>query len=229
MPYRINGFGTGLVRASRVWKREGERHFDAVEAVTALYLPLVPYRVIHVMGIRPKGMVGNREDYQSLPLRFSWRIVAKAFLHAWAGVLALVGTFFVVLFGIATVNMERPVTTTDVVILSVLAVLACLGAGLWLVWRWVDAHDRWIRVSIGSHGIGASDPIDWDDHTAAEFKSQILSATGQPDLLAAARQAQRQGDHANAVLRIRLAQRLAPNEDFEQELAGLQRDAEART
>lgn len=64
MPHSVNGFGTGLVRISRVRTDAGAGQCDAMEAVIALGLPTIPYKVLHIVN-------HNHTDYTGFALRWT--------------------------------------------------------------------------------------------------------------------------------------------------------------
>ncbi len=119
MPFTVNGIGTGLVAASKRRKVDGHTQFDAIEALLVFYLPVAPYKTIHV--VSEQG-----SQYRSLPLRMSSRIVTKAFLNRWGNILAIFGSLLFVVMTYAAATMQRPFTTGDAIFL---AVTGAAGAG----------------------------------------------------------------------------------------------------
>ena len=49
MPFSMNGIGTGLFAASRKRKNNGNTQFDALEAGMFAFLPLIPFKALHVL------------------------------------------------------------------------------------------------------------------------------------------------------------------------------------
>jgi len=204
MPYTVNGIGTGLVRASRKRTVEEYTQFDAVEAFVLLYIPLVPYKVIHILSIWP-GSEG--EQYQSMPLQFAPKIVAKAFLNGWGNVLLWLCTPMAAVFTVVTFTMEREVNDTDVACLTVLWTLAFVGLCLKTIWCFWSGRDERIVETIGSHEFGTSDPFYWQDQLLAEVAEATLKDLSENRLIDRAQACFREGDAASALYLARIAMR----------------------
>lgn len=222
MPFSANGFGTGLVRLSRKRTVNGCVQFDALEAVTAAYCPLVPYRVVHVLAIwADRGSMG--EQYQRVALRPAPRLILKGFLNGWGNVLLFFGALMGTIAGIITATMERPVTTTDATFLTVFVVMFIIGAACKIAWLVMDNADERVKNAIGPHDLGSSDPLYWPQDIAQEAGATLCQQEGTSNLVDAAHKASARGDLAQAALCARLAMQYRTNEParalFQQMLA----------
>ncbi len=200
MPHTINGVGTHLVPASRKRTVNGLVQFDAVECFVILFLPIVPYKVVHVLAF-------HETQYQAVQLRFSRRIIAKAFFGSWGMILTLLGGVLTGIVGF--ISFQEPGGGDDVgtAILASMLGLMVLGAVLWIIrWRMDRADDR-LRQLFGSTPVGTSDPADWRPAVATEIGGELLKVSGASRLITAAEFFHRQGDRAKAAICARLAER----------------------
>ena len=197
MPMNLHGFGTAMLRASR--KRtvvgNGAVQFDAVEAVVLLFLPVVPYRVIHVMNTDGRQYVGVK-------LRFSGRVIAKAFLLRWALGAAAIGAFFALIAGFEidapNAGWMRPALGGGAGLVA--------GAMFFGAWWWMEREDdRWRRL-FGVTPLGSSDPCDWPADEMEEVAGHLRGETGKADLGQAADVLAVRGEMAKAAVCARLAQ-----------------------
>jgi hypothetical protein len=222
MPWSLNGIGTGIVPASKKRTIDGHTQFDAIEAVLFLYLPLIPYSVIHVLSLEDTAVLG--QQYQSFDLRDSPRITRKAFLNGWGNVLLFVGLIGLPIMGYSYAMMNRPMEQTDWALLVSFVVVLLLGGIAKLLWSAIDARDQRIRNIIGPHELGTSDPCDWTDATAFSARDGILQHNDTPSLLELAEKTLNEGDAGGAMLYVRLAMRCEPGPQadalFAQILAG---------
>jgi hypothetical protein len=222
MPSSINGIGTGIVTASKKRTVDGHIQFDAIQAVVFLFLPLVPYKAIHVLSIRQSG--GEGQQYQSIDLRPSFRVIFKAFLNGWGNVLLFAGGVGLPLIGLAFATMARPMNQSDWTFLTIVIVVLALGVVAKLLWFVIDARDQRIRAIMGPHELGTSDPFDWTDETAATAREGILKQQELPTLIDVAAKFHNEGDSAGAMFYVRLAMRCEPGPEvdalFAQILAG---------
>jgi hypothetical protein len=207
MTTSVNGTGTGLVKASRPRMVNGCPHFDAVEAVTFFYCPLLPYRVVHVISICADSKKWQTENYRYIPLRFAPRIIFKAFINRWGNVFILYGGFMTALGGFATRNMGRAFNQTDATVLTAFALMVVIGLLLKAVRLALDASDNRIKSILGAHELGTSDPYYWPEDVAESVRERYFGAESARSLTAIAEQAMLQGDRSKAMLCARLAMR----------------------
>jgi len=213
MPSSINGIGTGIVTASRKRDVGGHTQFDAIQAVVFLFLPLIPYKAIHVLSIRQAGAEG--QQYQSIDLRPSFRVIFKAFLNGWGNVLLFAGGVGLPLIGLAFATMQRKMNQSDWTFLTIFIVVLALGVVAKLLWFAIDARDQRIRAIIGPHELGTSDPCDWTDATATAAREGILEQQELPSLVEVAAKHRSEGDVAGAMFYVRLAMRCEPGPEAE--------------
>ncbi len=203
MPSSINGFGTGLVRASRRRKIGEHTQFDAVEALMLAFLPVIPYKAIHVLSIWQAGY--EREGYQAVPLRITGRLVLKAFLNRWGNVLCWIGGGMAALLSLIFPTMSRPFNQTDADFLIALGAMLAAGIVCKLLWVALCRGDERIRDAIGPHQFGSSDPLDWPHETAQAVAGSILKQESARSLVDVARRATDAGERAKAIFCLRVA------------------------
>ncbi len=203
MPSSVNGFGTGLVRASR--KRTVGEHtqFDAVEALMLAYLPVIPYKAIHVFSIWQAGY--EKQGYRSVPLRITGRLVLKAFLNRWGDGLCLIGGGMLAIFGLIILTVDRPFNQTDADFLITLGAMLAAGIVCKLLWLAIGRKDERIKDAIGPHQFGSSDPLDWPHDTAQTMADSILRQESARSLVDVARRAMDAGESAKAMFCLRVA------------------------
>lgn len=214
MTFSINGIGTGMVRASS--SQQGQ--FDAVESCIFYYLPVIPYRVVHVTG---REATFFSASYRTIKLRYSGRIVFKSILHAWSIGGLLVGGFFfalwmlLVVVGISTIAKGGDLEAGN----SVLGGVCCVFfptlpfyAGILgrVIYWFMDRRDSKIKRIIGAHDLGSSDPYYWVDDTLFDIAEGMLEYNGLPSMTASAQRNLNDGDFSTAMMQVRMAQRLEP-------------------
>lgn len=204
MPYSVNGIGTEIVIASKRHHVGGHDQYDAVEAFVILGMPLVPYKALHVFNSQPHGM---GERYQSFPLRWTFRLFAKAMLNGWGSMLLLLAGAATALFSFASLTMERPFVRTDAIFLGVLAAATACGLMAKVLWYVMDRRDTRIRNILGPHQFGSSDPYDWPDEIAQAMESSILEQHASTSLVDVAEKAMNRDQDELAMMCVRLALR----------------------
>ncbi len=206
MPTSINGIGTGLIAASRMRKNDGQTQFDAIEAGMFAYLPLVPYKAVHVLDMRG-------QKYRFVPLRMSSRLVLRAFLSRWGYALALLGGFALAAFSYTVATTKRPFNANDKLWFIVLGTIFTLGIACKIAWLLLTRKDEKIKDLVGPHPQGTSDPWDWTSQQADAITKAILQQDSLPSLIAVAQRAIKAGDRSQAAICLRLAMR--DRNDFE--------------
>jgi hypothetical protein len=206
MPSSVNGIGTGLIAASRKRKNDGQTQFDAIEAGMFVYLPLVPYKALHVLDIQG-------QQYRFVPLRMSSRLVLRAFLNRWGNALAIFGGIASGAGAYAMSTMTRPMNDTDRRFVTAFAVLFIVGIACKIAWWFLTWKDERIKNLVGPHGQGTSDPWDWPPAQAEAVTKAILQQESLPSLIAVAQKAVRAGNRSLAAVCLRLA--LRDRNDFE--------------
>jgi hypothetical protein len=199
MPFSVNGFGTGLIRASRRRSVQGLIQYDAIEAVVLCMLPVFPYRVVHVVA-------SDGDRYQALRLRFSPRIVVKAFLRSWGLGLLLLGLVLGIFAVCAVANPARVHTEGEWTFLRVCIGMVVGGLGARLAWWVQERGDDRLRRLFGSTPAGTSDPMDWPEVIARPVVAELMSEAGSSSLADAAFRLHERGELGKAAVCARLAE-----------------------
>lgn len=180
MPRMVNGFGTWFCTA----------HFDAgwgwddaVECAMLFYMPVWPMRVYHVQIVH--GGSFAPENYRAIPLRWSDHLVRHVFLRCWlAGCIGLgiLCTFLLSAHAVSPSKGKAYVAREWAVLQPILLPLApCLivgGITGQLLIRRSTRRERDIRLLLGVHGLGSSDPSTWlDEDLARIMPAQALFGT----------------------------------------------------
>lgn len=209
MPHSVNGVGTGLIKASKERNIDGCIQYDAIEALMLFYIPIIPYKTIHVLAIWQAGY--EQEKYQAIKLKPSPRLIAKGMLNGWGNVLLIFGGGAFLVFSFVTLTMSRPSNIKDYMFLGGMMGLFLIGVFCKAAWYFMNDTDERIKDIIGPHDLGTSDPIDWpDDIAQSVIKHLVAEANGQT-LVGIANQALAERNRAKAMLCVRLALRGGQN------------------
>ncbi|MCA9044417.1 MAG: hypothetical protein KDA69_08860 [Planctomycetaceae bacterium] len=204
MTYNVNGIGTDLVTVSGHQNVNGQYQYDAMESVVFIGMPLIPYKVVHVVSSQPHG-TGMR--YQSHPLRWSFRLFFKGMANGWGNMLLLLGGAFTVLFGFIIFTNDKPFSEMDAVLLTVCGSVFAVGLLSKGLWYMLDRRDMRIREILGPHQLGSSDPMDWPDDVADSMADAILKQFGGRSLTELAERSISEDNDELAMMCVRLAQR----------------------
>ncbi|VTS01858.1 hypothetical protein [Tuwongella immobilis] len=152
----FHGIGIGKCgkRGNVSWS-QGRYDRDSVVAVTVMLLPLIPIRIVHTSNTAT-SILGEPNDAQEIPLRWSWRFVLAAFLNRW--LLGILWLFTI--GGIAAVanNIPRKDAIGQFIIL--LTIQSIILGFRKFVLRGNRRHAQ-IRWVLGQHALGSSDPATW--------------------------------------------------------------------
>ena len=144
------------------WGGEAE-DFDAVECVTFLFLPILPFRAVHVSrALHHHAATEAARESQRWPIRFTPGLVARAVASRWLWGMFVVG--IVCLFLAVSLRKPRAKMVFTAVTAGTLSV-SCLG--LWLL-NESDRRTRAVRQLLGRHCYGSSDPATWQRQHFAE-------------------------------------------------------------
>ncbi len=204
MPSTFNGIGTTIVKASRATVVDDEPQFDAIEAFVFVNLPIIPYRVVHVLSMRESG---RGEQYRYFELRRSMRIIVKGVLNGWANMLLFMTIFAIPIVALAHYNMEREVSSLDYYVWWFLIGGLVVGVLFKILMMALDAKDYRIKKIIGPHQHGTSDPFTWVDVMANQERAKALETASANKLVDVARSALARDDRSAAMFFARLAQR----------------------
>jgi hypothetical protein len=177
---------------------------DAVVCVTLLMLPILPLRPCHVFD--HTGTV-NRE----VPLRWSWSLVARALVRPWLILATGVGALMAIMLAFLVVysfvhgqqdRLTRPRDPSGVFFMAGVGMLLPIGLfGL----RWFSVRDRAnrdIRLVMGRHVFGSSDPALWRPDVLG--KTSLKQLIGSDDAARTAEAALSNGHFSRAMLAARL-------------------------
>ena len=182
MPGTINGIGThycGKAAAIR-WPKpghvgilsSGEPDHDVVECLVVCFLPLVPLKAWHTY--RWEGTV-----HQRIEIRRSGTLLLRAMLRNYLLVLLPASLLLAVCCGIHVADdwarLGGKVWRTDVGIGLLAGVVLFPSALLqWLSLRAQDRRNRDIRLVLGPHDLGSSDPASWTQETLSAVRPSMF-------------------------------------------------------
>ncbi len=209
MPRSISGIGTAYCgyAAAVNWNRDGvlstRADHDAIECVIALFLPLWPRRAFH-------SFDWNGDVCRAIPIRRTPRLLLRAMLRPYTLVLLGCGGWLLFMLALV-VGVDLYSGTSQVHIAPAGRTMALFGAASFLlgaasasVIAKLNARDRDIRLVLGRHELGSSDPSMWTDETLAALRPTI-ELLGAEDESEAAREALRRDDFGRAMYAARLA------------------------
>jgi hypothetical protein len=154
MPGTVNGIGTSVCfgRGSVKWNGLGTG--DAMECFVVLFMPVIPYKAMHVF-----NWTGT--NYNAIPIRWSGSLLFRTFALYWMAIPLVVGLVAAVVGGINGFSHGFSPGYLTALLGGLGAVLACV-LGYWALLS-VDRRTRDIRRVYGPHQFGASDPTTWTD------------------------------------------------------------------
>ncbi len=154
MAYTFNGIGTSVCPGRGLTAWGGLPDADALECVTVFYVPVYPYRAVHVFN-------GDGTTYEQIPIRWSPALVLHALGRRWLGTILVAGVIAAVVGAFEAFNTRarNPMLGLRLGCVAVaLAAGSCLG---WAALRLLDRRTRAIRRLLGRHVFGSSDPACW--------------------------------------------------------------------
>jgi len=150
-----HGLGISMCPArGRVqWNRDHE-DFDGVECLVFLMMPIVPLRAVHVCrGPTPNPKADD--EPRQYPIRWSAGLLFRAIYGRW---LWSIFSLAIITF-IAGLNAPRAHERAEA------STVALIFVGVFVCSRWVlrrtDRRNRSIRLLLGQHHFGSSDPVHW--------------------------------------------------------------------
>ena len=212
VPGTANGFGTmycgqgAAVRWNKPKILSEQTDHDAVVCVTALFLPLFPLKAYHTFN-------WSGEYCKTVEIVRTPRLLLRAMLRPYLiGILGITGFLLTIIAGIVAVALfygkpmqVKPEDQLEVGIVlgsSIGGFVLSLVTSLWLSSR--NRRDRDIRLVLGSHELGSSDPALWLPATL-EGVISCEQLFGTSNELEAARQSMGKKQYARALLAARLA------------------------
>lgn len=213
MPASFNGIGTAYsgFRAPIFWtaprfglfRSESRPDHDAIEAFVVLFIPVVPLRAFHTFE-------WSGEHCRVVPIRMTRALIARAYLRT--ALLVPAGISFTA----AIVAIIASFATLSPVVIAwtggfIAAFAVFLGA-----LRGLDRCDRRtrdIRLVLGPHELGSSDPALWPPDVVEKTVSPDLAQAG--DALARA-----DFPHAMAMARLAVARGMPDGERLTGDILG---------
>src|SRR5262249_28129548 len=175
MPFTFNGIGTALrgYGCPISWTKPGtlglgqKADHDAMECFVLLYFPLIPLRAVHTF-----AWSGNHS--RMLPIRGSGRLLLNIYGRVLGLALVVAGLLsaFVAVADLLSGRRQAPQALEGV---GVAVLVGALGYGAFRWLRSRDARTRDIRLVIGPHEAGSSDPALWSEKVLASVKPVALS------------------------------------------------------
>lgn len=175
MARMTNGTGTWICTAQF---DPGWGWDDGVESAMFCYLPVWPLRVIHLHNVH--GGSFTPDSYHSVPLGWSNHLVRQVFLRSWLGGCIGWGILFALLLGAHAVSppqgkeyVIREWAVLKPILAPLAPILIVVGiVGLVVINRFTR-REREIRLLLGVHHLGSSDPVDWPDEELSRMPSAM--------------------------------------------------------
>lgn len=170
MPSSFNGIGTGACRGRGFvrWKNSkgAKADCDGLECFIFILVPIIPYKAYHFYNWRDQSYREGEDEvkesnYKTFPLRWSSGLVAATFLRYWSwfGIIVMALTLSPIVSVFLLTRGELMALISGLVCVGV-TVTVCTGPVLLSL---ADRRDQGIRLLMGRHRYGSSDPRDWPD------------------------------------------------------------------
>lgn len=188
MPATVNGFGTSICggRGDIGWGS-----YDGMEWFVAAFMPLIPYKAVHTFD-------WQGEQYRAIPIRWSWELTVRTFLHRWKWGLGLLG---LILGFIACVDHKG----FHVPMFAAGLALVALGVVVGVALRVADRRNRDIRLVIGPLFVGNCDPVHLPAQALEEMIKPAKLAYGTETFAEAVEGLLKEGRYAQAMWAARVA------------------------
>ncbi len=209
MPADFHGFGTmyhGYAAAVK-WHQDASftthANHDVVECYVAAYLPIFPRAAFHTYD-------WSGDICRTLPIRPPGRLLLRAFLRGPLTVVLAIGAIASIVGGLTVgggwYNSGHLPDLPWIGLPHLLGFAAIEVAAVFLAWRLasLDARDRDIRLVIGPHEYGSSDPATWTEETLGSLRPNT-ELLGSEDEVEAAHAAILAADFGRAMFAARLA------------------------
>lgn len=169
MPSSINGIGTSFcgyaapIRwAKPGWMGGGREDHDAVECIVVLFLPLIPMKAVHTFN-------WSGTQCRIISLKSHGALLAAAMLRNWLMAVFVPATLAIVVCGLAffmtfSATPRPPSAMSRSSAAIGLAIGSAAFTGALFTWRWLASlhrRSRDLRLVIGPHPLGSSDPATW--------------------------------------------------------------------
>lgn len=200
MPMTVNGFGTSVCggRGDIGWGA-----YDAMEWLTAFYMPLVPLKAVHTFD-------WNGSEYRMVPIRWSGDLVLRTFVNRWVWGVGFLGS---ILLLIAFLEIDKRGVNLLLFTLGPLLLLLAVGGGLFL--RVSDERNKKIRRVLGGMTIGNCDPAHLTDALLDDMAGEPRLAYGTDTFADAVEPLLEQGSYARAMWAARVCKALEDDAEGE--------------
>jgi hypothetical protein len=181
MGHRVNGIGTWPCKAGYDvgWGAD-----DAVQCFTLFFMPFIPLKAVHIWGEQDSWAMTRAAI---IPIRWSGTLVAQVMIRSWSRVfltLAILSGF------VGAIKSGFPSPKDDPQFVQSIWFICVPSAVFWLIGSfWSSSRaDRpcKIRILLGPHTFGASDPATWTDDTVAQAIPSLKEGLGAESFAQAA-------------------------------------------
>jgi len=161
MAFTFNGFGVRscgnyapIKWTKRKWFTIGEKgDHDAINCMVVVFLPILTVEPQHTFDWQEKGIgPGIGYEYQKVKLKWNWRLVVHTFLRPWSIAFIAFGTIGLLIW-YSTKSLEDFLVGCGLIIFGILG---------FIVARSLYRRCRDIRLLLGRHALGTSDPATWE-------------------------------------------------------------------
>jgi hypothetical protein len=177
---------------------------DAVVCFTLFFVPLIPLRSVHIWGEK-EAWVTTRASI--IPIRWSGTLVAQVLIRGWTRVFLASSIFFGVFNGLLMALMSPkspPHYAQAFWFIGVPSLVIWLIGSFWSSKR-ADRPSK-IRILLGPHSFGTSDPATWlDDTVARSIISSLEESLGAESFSQAAEQFLKRQDFRSAMWAARVS------------------------
>ncbi|HEV7282064.1 MAG TPA: hypothetical protein VGN57_17815 [Pirellulaceae bacterium] len=211
--YSVNGFGTMVCEARGLveWDSNMEDS-DSILAFCLLGIPIVPYAAVHTSNWEYEEEAGSGMRYLVHPIRWSWSLVGAALIRrlwVWIMIAGAIPVFASVIAGSTAANFaNQPAWLQQGYNLLLVgvggALVAALAFGIRHVVLKADRRHQNIRLLLGRHFFGSSDPRYWT-HDTLKLVRPPQQAFGTPTFAAAVPALQAAGELQAAMFAGRLS------------------------
>ncbi|MGH7168730.1 MAG: hypothetical protein ACRELG_00435, partial [Gemmataceae bacterium] len=161
---------------------------DAMEWIVFFFMPIIPIKAVHTFE-------WNGNQYQAIPIKWSFGLMVRTFLGRWLWGLGGLGTLLLV-FGVIDILNQR---SQGLGLLVAAVPFLGLGILLFVVLRWTDARNKAIRRVLGANTIGNCDPAHLPTDTLEKIAGEPRLAHGADTFADAAHAYFRQRCYARAM------------------------------
>lgn len=137
---------------------KGDGDHDAVLCIAFFGLPIIPLKPVHVFSLK------ETEEYSKIPLRWNVRLIFHVFYRIY-GIIPLSFTAFML--------AEAILVNRNWLYAIVSLGLFCFTLDILLATKRIYGRSRNIRLLLGRHKFGSSDPALWARSVLVEFMPEL--------------------------------------------------------